>query len=55
MAFFYAVYFTRLILVPTESDVSRYCFTITHHREMRPVGSAVRPFGEVSRAGNYFI
>jgi hypothetical protein len=25
------------------------------HGEMRPVASAVRPFGEVSRAGTYFI
>jgi hypothetical protein len=25
------------------------------HGEMRPVGSAWRPFGEVSRAGTYFI
>jgi len=24
------------------------------HREMRPVGSAVRSFGEVSRCGNLF-
>jgi hypothetical protein len=25
------------------------------HEEIQPVGSAVRPFGEVSRAGTYFI
>jgi hypothetical protein len=80
LAVFYAVYFMRSILLPIESEISRYLFTITainaclelavgtavrllgprnpvHHThgEMRPVGSAVRPFGEVSRAGTYFI
>jgi hypothetical protein len=68
------------ILLPIESDVSRYLSTIiaikachaspvgtgvgllglhnpVHNTyvEMRPVGSALRLFGEGSRAGNYFI
>jgi len=68
------------ILLPIESDVSRYLFAITAinaclasvvgtgvgllglhnpvhntHVEMRPVGSALRLSGEVSRAGTYFI
>lgn len=80
LAVFYAVYFMRLILLPIESEVSRYLSAITAikaclalavrpgvgllgpriavhntHGEMPPVGSAVRPFGEVSPAGTYFI
>jgi len=67
----------RLILLPIESEVSRYLSAITAikaclalavrpgvgllgpriavHNTMPPVGSAVRPFGEVSPAGTYFI
>jgi hypothetical protein len=80
LTIFCAVYFMRSILLPIESEVARYLFTITaikaclglavetavgllsprnpvHNTdgEMRPVASGVRPFGEVSRAGTYFI